>query len=183
MKDWEADKKASDVYLHEIKMILGAHLIGEPPIAEDQERNTDLIVMKMDSVRIACRVRKESYFERYGHEFTIRSGRPSGNKTELRKVVEGWGDFMFYGFGDGEIIKHWSLLDLKVFRSRLFSMALKNQVPIQKGNHDGSSSFMSFSIQNFPSSLVVASGDGVPLNQSQADNQRPQKPPQQDKKK
>ena len=62
MANWENDKRWSDKFLPEIKMILGLHLIGEPPIEEDCERNTDLIVLKMEPVRIACRIRKYKYF-------------------------------------------------------------------------------------------------------------------------
>jgi len=80
---WETDKKWSDRYLPEIKSILGRCLIAEPPIEEDQERNTDLMVLRLDAVRIGCRIRKAGYLEKYGDEFTIRTSRPSGAKTEL----------------------------------------------------------------------------------------------------
>ena len=40
-------KRWSDRFLPENKQILGLHLIGEPPVKEDAERNTDLIVPDM----------------------------------------------------------------------------------------------------------------------------------------
>lgn len=43
----------------EIKSVLGMRLIGEPPIEEDRERNTDLIVLKMEAVRVGCRIREQ----------------------------------------------------------------------------------------------------------------------------
>lgn len=155
MKDWEKDKIASDVYLDEIKKILGLYLIGEPPIEEDAERNTDLMVLKMDAVRIACRVRTVGYQEKYDNEFTVRSTRPSGAKTELRKIIEGWGDYMFYGFGDGVNLSSWHLLDLKVFRSAFLTMVYKRKVPKQKMNHDNSSGFIPFEINKFPEKFIV----------------------------
>jgi hypothetical protein len=97
---WQADKRWSDKFLRDIKRILGEHLIGEPPMEEDAERNTDLIVLRMDAVRIGCRVRKHKYRDSYQDEFTIRAGRPSGVKTELAKIIEGWGDYFFYGFSN-----------------------------------------------------------------------------------
>ena len=100
MRAWQLDKRWADRFLPEIKRILGEHLIGEPPEEEDQEHNTDLMVLKMDAVRVACRVRRNQYIDRYGDEFTIRAGRPNGSKTELTKIVEGWGDYFFYGFSD-----------------------------------------------------------------------------------
>ena len=75
---WRHDKRWSDRFLPEIKRILGEYLIGEPREAEDIERNTDLIVLKMEAVRIACRIRKYEYLLQYPGEFTIRAARPSG---------------------------------------------------------------------------------------------------------
>lgn len=163
MKDWQEDKRASDVYLDEIKQILGLYLIGEPPIEEDQQRNTDLIVLKMDAMRIACRVRTNYYLHarNYRDEFTIRSKRPSGMKTELRKILEGWGDYMFYGFGDesGETLAYWNLFDLKVFRGRFLSMVHKQIVPKDIPNEDESSFFKAFLIKDFPACFVIAESE------------------------
>lgn len=160
MEQWEKDKKESDVYLNEIKQILGLYLIGEPPIEEDAERNTDLMVLKMDAVRVACRVRTNWYLNErnYKNEFTVRSNRHSGTKTELRKIIEGWGDYLFYGFGDEQCkkLEHWHLLDLKVFRSSFYNMVYKGEIPEQIQNKDGSSSFMPFQINDFPGNIIIA---------------------------
>ena len=63
MNRWEEDKRWSDKFLIETKRILGENLIGEPPVEEDRDRNTDLITLKMEPVRIACRVRKYQFYE------------------------------------------------------------------------------------------------------------------------
>lgn len=151
MKGWEESKRASDVYLDEIKQILGLHLIGEPPIEEDQQRNTDLIVIRMEALRIACRVRSFEYLKKYHHEFTVRSSRFSGAKTEYQKIFDGWGDYMFYGFGDNGYLMHWNLIDLDVFRNHI-----ENAMPIEKPNTDMSSTFKVFKICDFPDELIVA---------------------------
>ena len=82
---WQADKRWADVFMPEIKAILGMHLLGEASLEEDTERATDLIVLRMEAVRIGVRMRKKSYGanQNYLGEFTIRSGRGSGTKTEL----------------------------------------------------------------------------------------------------
>jgi hypothetical protein len=117
MSKWERDKKWSDKYLSEIKRYLGEFLIGEPEnIKEDIKHNTDLTVLELKTVRIACRVRKDKYREKYGHEFTIRSHRSTGNKTELAKIIEGWGDYIFYDFADESCLTQWFIGDLKAFR-------------------------------------------------------------------
>lgn len=160
MSEWVDDKKTSDVYLNEIKQILGLHLISEPPIEEDQQRNTDLAILKLDSIRVACRVRTNGYLNKhnYKNEFTIRAGRSSGIETELTKVIQGWGDYMFYGFGDeeGEKLAHWHLFDLNIFRRDFVRNLYKGIKPKEIKNKDGSSSFVAFSINNFSEEFVVA---------------------------
>ncbi len=142
-------------------MILGLHLIGEPPIEEDCERNTDLIVLRMEAVRIACRVRNYKYFSRYPNDITIRSGRPSGVKTELTKIIEGWGDYFFYGFSDNnehELIA-WKLCNLGAFRLFFNRYIVLNNGKVPgtgKTNNDGSSDFLVFNAEEIPG-FVIAS--------------------------
>ena len=76
---WEEDKRWSDRYLPEIKRHLGEFLIGEPKHSEeDWNHNTDLIVLELKAVRIACRVRKDKYREKYGEEFVVGGMRNQG---------------------------------------------------------------------------------------------------------
>lgn len=160
MSTWQADKQWSDRFLPEIKGILGTYLIGEPPIEEDAERNTDLMVLKMEAVRIGCRVRKYKYMASYGTEFTIRAGRPSGIKTELSKIVEGWGDYFFYAFCDQieRRLEAWLLGDLRVFRLWFATTGIRDGVcpGKEKSNHDNSSTFRSFAVAELPPSFVIA---------------------------
>ena len=162
MKGWTEDKRWSDKFLPEIKQILGLHLIGEPPIEEDRERNTDLMVLGMDTIRVGCRIRRHEYYLQYPDEFTIRAGRPSGYKTELTKIIEGWGDYFFYGFCDNaeESLIKWTLCDLKVFRLWVNRELMSNQGAfpgVKQQNSDNSSSFMAFSFKNIGPEFIVAS--------------------------
>lgn len=158
MSHWIIGKNWSDQFLPQIKGILGLHLIGEPPEKEDQEHNTDLMVLNMAAVRIGCRVRRTSYMESYRREFTIRSSWPSGAKTELAKIVEGWGDYFFYGFGDDNALAAYTLLDLKGFRlvyhdmikTRNFNFKIKRNM----GGAD--SSFHVFQWSDFKDSIIAS---------------------------
>jgi hypothetical protein len=155
------DFKWQQRFIPELKRICGEHLIGEAPYEEDAEHNTDLVVLKLEPVRIACRVRTYQYYERYPDEFTIRSDRPSGNKTELAKIVEGWGDYILYGFctEDESRLTAWTLGNLDVFRLwfNQYIVKHKGRLPgIVQNNHDGSSSFRAFRINELPSGFVVA---------------------------
>jgi len=150
MNDWHTDKRWSDRFLPEIKRILGETFIGEAPAEDDAVRNTDLIVLRLRELRFACRVRKHHYMERYRDEFTIRSGRTSGNKTELAKIAEGWGDYLFYGFCDEseQRLAWWCIIDLNAFRTWFVRELLANDKGVLPGegrdNGDGRSSFRCF---------------------------------------
>ena len=158
---WKTDKKWSDRFLPEIKSILGQHLIGEPPVEEDQERNTDLIVLRMEAVRIACRVRRSDYYPKFKDEFTIRACRPSGCLTELAKIISGYGDYFFYAICDPaeKTFLTWHLCDLRLFRL-WFNAKIVNNGGCMPGHHmknnDGSSEFRVFKFSDLPSTFVIA---------------------------
>ena len=155
--DWQRN------YLDHMREIAGRVLLTEASFEEDAKRNTDLIVLKMDAVRIGCRVRQHAYLERYGDEFTIRSRRTSGAKTELEKILEGWGDYLIYGFAHPTAARlcAWLVADLAVFRAWFVRRALgspKGEVPgVLCDNHDGTF-FRAFSLADLPSELVLARG-------------------------
>jgi len=160
MNGWKNDKRWSDRFIPEIKSVLAQHLISESPIEEDQEHNTDLIVLTLRPYRVACRIRRHEYYQNYKNEFTIRAGRPSGCKTELQKIIEGWGDYFFYGFSD-QVEKNllsYFLGDLKVFRiwfNRRICMNKGNVPGKSKNNKDNSSYFMAFDKDDLPNDFLI----------------------------
>lgn len=152
----------SDRYLPQIKSIVGAHLLAAAPDSLDMRRATDLLMLDARDMRIAARVRRPGYAGRYPHEFTIRAEAAYGGETELSKIVNGHGDWMFYGHAsyDGTSFDRWWLLDLRAFRAALIRQAA-NGFPVRCGdkrNADGTA-FKWFDIRSFPAHppLVVAS--------------------------
>lgn len=155
------DKRWADRFIPQIKRILGTYLIGEAPLQDDHHHNTDLVVLTMNAVRVACRIRRYCYWQRYPFEFTIRAERESGLQTELTKLVAGWGDLMFYGFAseDESHLQAWHLLSLKDFRLFLFEHMQQNNGDLPgktQTNSDGSSSFRVFDLRSMPASVIVA---------------------------
>ena len=143
----------------EVKRVLANYLIGEAPAEEDMERNTDLIVIRLDPVRVACRLRRFEYASRYPDQFTIREGRPSGAQTELAKVLSGWGDYIFYGFAnrDASALAGWMLGSLTAFRLWHARETWAGRRPgLQKPNQDGSSTFRAYNIGDLPGDFLVA---------------------------
>ncbi len=155
-RNWQADKAATDVFMPTVKAIMGRIMIVDPTAFEDQRENTDLKLLVTRGTRIAVRVRGAEDLARYGHEFTLRSSRPSGTKTELEKIAEGWGDWFFYGFGDtstGKLLRY-LVIDLAAFRRRL----VLNRPPVafaDRDNADGSSSFRAYRVDSFDASVIV----------------------------
>ena len=177
MPEYEDDARWSRRFLPELKRLIGEHLVAEASWEEDAKHNTDLIVLTLDQLRVACRVRRHRYWRDYGDQFTLRCSRPGGVKTELEKVMDGWGDYLLYGFADVEArtLHAWLLGDLRVFRRwwlQQCAHASGDRAPGQhRQNEDGSSSFRSFSVEALPPQFIVArhrpllataNGDRVP---------------------
>jgi len=165
--DWIQDKAWSDKFLPEVKRILGLYLIGEAPLEEDQAHNTDLIVLRMESVRIGCRIRRYETsggyqtFEKHKEEFTIRNSRPSGVLSELAKIITGWGDYFFYAFSsqDEQSLLRWTLCRYGVFRLWFNRHLVQHRGGIPgtyKQNKDRSSDFIAINFNALPADFIVA---------------------------
>ncbi len=109
-------------FLPTIKSILGPLAFEEAPMDMDLHEATDLLLLKARDMRVACRMRRVGYWDKHPWQFTIRSKVPSGVKTELDKIIEGWGDWLFYGHqhhADATTIFKWLIIDLHNFRAHL----------------------------------------------------------------
>ncbi len=161
MPNWKQDKSWSDLFIPEIQRLLAPILIQVAPPIEDMEHNTDLLVLTINGHRIACRVREHRWLRNFGEQFTIRANRPSGKKTELEKIVEGFGSVFFYGFAGlpgTTVFSRWMAGDLNVFRG-VYHQMLKDGMPIPLVNNpDGSSDFHPFNIRCFPREFFLGMG-------------------------
>lgn len=157
---YRCDREWSDRFIPQIKSIVGPLLLSESPLEIDQKQAADLIVMRGRDMTIGCRVRRFGYAKKYGSQFTIRAARESGAETELSKITNGWGDWLFYGHSDepGETIESWMVVDLAAWRAHL----IRDKGSISHGmrpNGDGTH-FAWFDIHSFgptPSILVASS--------------------------
>ena len=143
-----------------VKRILGEHLIGTATRAADRQEATDFWVYEIHPIRIGCRLRRYKYFqnEEYRNQFTVRVSRPSGVPSEMGKIVDGWGDYIFYGFAnenDTDLVK-WFIGDLKVFRSCLIRNRQLLRGLYMGKNRDGSSSFYAWPVDAFPKEFILA---------------------------
>lgn len=160
------DRQWADQFIPEIKRIVGPLLLEPAAFELDAKEATDLIVLRAHDMRIAARMRKHGYFDSYGNQFTIRCRRDSGAKTELFKIVNGWGDWMFYGHAAIEHgkIDHWMIVDLHAFRAGLIRNAMNGkkircgQMPNGDGTH-----FKWFDYVSFPETppILVSASEEV----------------------
>lgn len=168
---WLRDKLHVDKFNAQISALVSTVSglrVREASIEADQQEATDMV---LERIHIACRVRKFRAYQRYRHQFTMRSARGSGATTELLKVASGHAQLMFYGFADAADCNLYaaSLIDLSVFRECYHLEILaaanvhfagheyKRRVRWHhKPNPDGSSDFLAFDIDSFPPELIVA---------------------------
>lgn len=115
-----------------------ADIVDDMTKAKDIQISFELF--KKGSADIACRCRRISV-DKYG-DITIRSGRPSGMKSELQKIKEGHGDYMVYGWIPGKHIEAYCIVDL----DRMRQSGVLEQKRQTRWNKDWSSCFVFLSI-------------------------------------
>ena len=149
------DRRWSDAFIPAIKAIVGPLLLEESSFEVDTQQAADLVVMNARDKTIACRVRRCGYADRYGYEFTIRAKRDTGAKTELEKIIDGFGDWMFYGHAapDGMHVSRWMVISLPALRAAIIR---KQAVAMKQSNGDGTH-FVAFDVRQIPDSCVIAS--------------------------
>lgn len=119
--DVKRDKEKADVFMPEVRRALADHLILVGSVKQDREEGTDLVILRTEHRAVGVRVRELRFLSDYPFEVTIRSSRPSGAKTELDKLVDGWIDLIFYGFGDFETgrLVAWRIIDCRALRAQM----------------------------------------------------------------
>lgn len=152
---YSVDRRWSDAFIPAIKQIVGPLLLEESSFEVDTQQAADLVVMNARDKTIACRVRRSGYADRYGFEFTIRAKRDTGAKTELEKIIDGFGDWMFYGHAhtDGMSVSRWMVVSLPALRAAIIR---KQSNAMQKSNGDGTH-FIAFDVRNLPRDCLIAS--------------------------
>jgi hypothetical protein len=160
---YKTNRQWSDLHTPRVREIVGPHLLAPASLEVDTQEATDLIVLHARDMRIAARVRRPGFSERYRYQFTVRDRVPTGLKTEWDKITEGWADWMFYGHTDeNEDIFLWWIIDLHHFRSHL----IHNRPCLDMGtkvNKDGTG-FVWFDLRSFPVTprVLVAGSESIP---------------------
>lgn len=165
MSSYEEDFRWQERFgAHYSEIARQAIRVDVAPDVEDWKRNTDFILTatfpsKGRDIRVSARARRRKYLGRYPGQFTVRLDRPSGVETEMPKLRKGWGDLMVYGFEsevDSNRLNPWWVINLEMLRDYIARGGYFRSQP----NHDGSSSFAVFWLEDMPLGFVLAS-DGI----------------------
>ena len=134
---YQRDRQWADRYMEQVTDILrknAMHIIKIELADDDSDMHqaTDLFV-KVSGGSVAVRVRR-SKFNNQERDWTIRSSRPNGYKTELQKLREGHGDWYLYCWTNehGTIDTYW-LIDL----GRVREKGLLDRQRYEFNNKDG----------------------------------------------
>ena len=161
---WKQNKRWADKFTPLIKKIVGPLLLVETELTkEDALEATDLFILRARDMRIACRVMRYGFAEKYPDQFTVRSKLSTNTKTELTKIlIDGYGDWFFYGHSNVNEsgISPWWIIDLTALRGHMIRNNYNNKLKIDKDISNGDGTFFyAFHINSFPiePSIVIAS--------------------------
>lgn len=136
--------------------------INEASLEDDRYTATDLQAVRISArdatesfLDVGVRFRDVRYFAAFGGEFTIRSEGRGGTRTEIHKILEGWGDWYFYGWlDDQKQLTAWTLMDLEVFRAH--PSLSQGEYPDRWHNRAPTGeAFIAPSFQDFPPELII----------------------------
>ena len=77
---YERDRSLEDKFARVIKCVLGLQFFGRTEWADTRE-GTDFAIFSSTPVRVAVRLRRQKFYEKYPDDVTIRWSRPSGIDT------------------------------------------------------------------------------------------------------
>ena len=166
-RDYIGARQFSDRQLNRAKALLGLVLFTAANNDEDINRNTDLMLRQPGGHRISHRMRSSEYFERYPMDFLIRCHRSMTNRTEIHKLMAGWGDYLFFCFAneDNTNFLQWFVGDLNILREYIFRYILTrpaNDWPGQRvANKDDGTEARAISILHLPPEFIIGASHNL----------------------
>jgi hypothetical protein len=171
MGAYASDRQWADGFEPQIRAIIGPLMVRGASFRLDTKEATDFIVYTIKSGprkdqpvgKVAARLRRPGVF--YGHsprsqvywgyQFTIRTLRDSGVETELSKIMNGFGDWYFYGHVEQRLVRHWMVLDLEIFRENEADPHVFRE---EQDNRDGTY-FSAYDVRTFPNDILIATSE------------------------
>lgn len=161
--NYDNNRPWSDKFLPQVIQVLscGRASVNITPFIIDVKEAADLEIVADDdfgkAIRVAVRLRKSGYANKYPYDFTVRYKYENGVETEYAKIMSGYADIMFYGFVIRNDIARWIILDMDAFRKEAEEDYI---VKPEKFNTDGRNSFLAFDIRSFKGDIVLGHSQG-----------------------
>lgn len=170
---YQREREWSDQFIPEVKKIVGQYLLKTADFRQDTTEATDLIVLCAEGLRIAVRMRRPGAAEKFPFDFTIRRWLANGCPTEMHKIVDGWGDWLFYGHAralDSNEICRWWIVNLHALRSHMirYGKAAGKPVTLPNSNDGGMTRLTAFNLQHFKAhplvpAILIAGSHEIPV--------------------
>lgn len=130
---------------------------------EDLEMVTDLVIY-LESGDIAVRIMRPGAWKEYKN-ILFRKSRPTGAKTEVEKLKDGFADYYFYMWdSDTKEYEHYMFFDLNKLREENFFSRLENRSEILCPDRTTVSPVEPAEIRNL--GAVISEGDGKELTKT-----------------
>lgn len=158
LETYEQRRSFGDQFLTQVRKIVGPYLLRTSPFHKDVDEATDLVLLRGQTQDVAVRIRQHKYLDRYPNDFTLRAKVRGPNQSEVKKILGGFGDLMFYGWADskGKRLADWMLLDLNNFRHAMMGCDWRNEYQTgTKSNGDGTG-LRYFNVRSLPDDVVIA---------------------------
>lgn len=156
---FEKNKQWSDQFTPKLMQILGPQVLRVGTPDEDKNECGDL-VLRIDQKMYPIRVRRNSFYNKFYNDFALSENiSPITGKTEVDKIVEGYGQYYVYSFTNIEEtdIEYWRIYDLNVFRLWIHRCLLQNKgvMPgISRMKNARFSKFRTFDVSEIPNMIV-----------------------------
>lgn len=158
MSDFKNDKKWADTFIPQIEKVVKSvapNLLAvtvAPDYADMRQATDYVITIAPAGESIGCRIRTSVSFLKTFRDVTFRSSRPSGQMTEVEKIIGGYPAWYLYGWASGNNLDHWVFIDMDRVRwSGLVEMAMKHQIR----NKDNSSQFVGVAISDLVANRCI----------------------------
>jgi hypothetical protein len=149
--EWQAK------FVDQVVGLVAPSIINVSSAHVDRNENGDFEISFPRNGTIGCRLRKPDQ-SRFVGDVTFRSHSRFGGKTEISKIIDGYGDFFFYGHvNEQDVIWHWYLIDYTKLRALFVRRpGLLRRDPIC--NRDGSK-FLVYRAEDELASAVLAKSE------------------------
>ena len=157
--EFQINKDWSEVFSLEILRYLEAFLypykFEKGTLEEDRHQCCDFKAVGYELI-IASRMRDYKFYQKFSNDITISTKPSLDGKSELYKIMEGYGDYYFYGFAtlDNLNILSWKIYDLNIFRSWAFKSAREGTLPSENTDFH----FIPFNTSLIPKIIVAYGG-------------------------